>query len=221
MSEIQVEPVRTPVTMSEYAKACREAWISELGDDAPHLSVAVLWGQYMVETGGAKCWCWNIGNVKRIKGDGNPWMVLHGNKESGVVVGPSASMFRAFDNLAQAMALHLRFLYIAGGRYAKAWNCVVAAAPEDCARELYDAGYYTGNGGTREERIKPYAAGMRYHFDDFRRKIPAWDLVGEDRIVTATAMRTIAETKGAYDAVREDGIAEIVDGVAAGRKDPS
>jgi len=168
--------------MQQYADACRSAWIQELGGDAPYLSVAVLWGQYMVETGGASCWNWNLGNVKRIVGDGNPWHVLGGNKENGVVVGRSASMFRAFSNLADAMRLHLRFLY--SGRYAKAWNCVIAFAPEDCARELYDAGYYTGGAGSRAQKIAAYAHGMRVHFDDFVRKMKVWDPPEEDRIVT-------------------------------------
>ena len=110
MSEIQVPLERTPVSMQRYADACRAAWIPELGGDAPYLSVAVLWGQYMVETGGSACWNWNIGNVKRIVGDGNPFHVLNGNRENGVVVGSRASMFRAFPDLATAMRLHLRFL---------------------------------------------------------------------------------------------------------------
>jgi len=181
LSEVELKPVRTPVTMQAYADACRAAWIPELGGDAPYLSVAVLWGQYMVETGGSACWNWNLGNVKRIVGDGNPFMVLGGNRENGVVVGRSASMFRAFPNLATAMRLHLRFLYT---KYAKAWNCIIAFAPEDCARELYDAGYYTGIAGTREEKIRPYAQGMRHHFTDFTRKTPVWEPPEEDRIVT-------------------------------------
>ena len=197
MSELQVPPVRTPVSMQRYADACRAAWIPELGGDAPYLSVAVLWGQYMVETGGSACWNWNIGNVKRIVGDGNPFHVLGGNKENGVVVGRSASMFRSFPDLATAMRLHLRFLY--SGRYARAWNCVIAFAPEDCARELYDAGYYTGGPGNREEDIKPYAAGMRYHFTDFTRKIPVWSVPEEDRIVT---VRDLSDVVSGADKVR-------------------
>lgn len=212
MPEIQIEPKRTPVTMQGYADAARAAWIPEMGDDAPYFSVATLWGQYMVETGGANCWNWNIGNVKRIVGDGNPWMVLKGNKENGVVVGAYASMFRAFPDLATAMRLHLRFLY--SGRYAKAWNCIVAGAPEDCARELFDAGYYTGVKGTREQKIAVYAKGMRYHFDDFRRKIERWDLTGEDRLITAKDLRTIADVNAARDAVREDNVTTIVEGAA-------
>lgn len=197
MSELQVPPVRTPVSMQRYADACRAAWIPELGGDAPYLSVAVLWGQYMVETGGSACFCWNLGNVKRVVGDGNPWMVLNGNKENGVVVGRGASMFRAFPDLATAMRLHLRFLY--SGRYARAWNCVIAFAPEDCARELYDAGYYTGVAGSREEKIRPYAQGMRHHFTDFTRKIPVWSVPEEDRIVT---VRDLSDVVSGADKVR-------------------
>lgn len=189
MTEIEVPPVRTPVSMQKYADACRAAWIPELGGDAPYLSVAVLWGQYMVETGGASCWNWNLGNVKRIVGDGNPFHVLGGNKENGVVVGRSASMFRAFPDLATAMRLHLRFLY--SGRYQKAWNCIIAFAPEDCARELYDAKYYTGIAGTREQKIRAYAHGMRMHFDDFVRKMKVWDPPEEDRIVTVTDLSDV------------------------------
>lgn len=182
MPEIEVPPIRTPVSMQQYADACRSAWIPELGGDAPYLSVAVLWGQYMVETGGPHCYCWNLGNVKRIKGDGNPYYIPKGNRENGLPASDSASMFRAFPDLATAMRLHLRFLY--SGLYQKAWNCIIAFAPEDCARELYDAGYYTGGPGNREEDIRPYAQGMRFHFTDFTRRIPVWDPPEEDRIVT-------------------------------------
>lgn len=65
-----VETVRTPVSMTEYARAVVRAW-SEVGEDVPtETALAVLWAQYMTETGGKACWNWNIGNVKHVKGDG-------------------------------------------------------------------------------------------------------------------------------------------------------
>jgi hypothetical protein len=75
----QVPVQRTVVSMLDYASAVIAAW-PELGDgDVPAKeAVAVLWAQYMIETGGKSCWNWNLGNVKKVASDGFDFMCLSG-----------------------------------------------------------------------------------------------------------------------------------------------
>lgn len=75
MSE-QLPVKRTVVSMRDYARAVIRAWHLLFNDLPAKDSLAVLWGQYMVETGGAACWNWNVGNVKHVEGDGKNWHEL-------------------------------------------------------------------------------------------------------------------------------------------------
>lgn len=79
---------RTIVTPYEYAHAVVIAWPKMLGGKPTDPACAVLWSQYMIETGGRNCWNWNIGNVKKRDGDGYDWHALHGVWEG---VSPDAS----------------------------------------------------------------------------------------------------------------------------------
>lgn len=73
---------RTVVSMRDYARAVIEAW-DTVSPDVPlqKASVAVLWAQYMIETGGRACWNWNVGNVKHANGDGHDWHALRNTWE--------------------------------------------------------------------------------------------------------------------------------------------
>jgi hypothetical protein len=68
---------QTTVGMRDYASAMLRAWRSVAPTLPSKESVAVLWAQYMIETGGRSCFNWNIGNVKHIDGDGHDWIELH------------------------------------------------------------------------------------------------------------------------------------------------
>jgi hypothetical protein len=74
----QVEVKRTVVSMRDYARAVLKAGKEADGEFYSKKSIAVLYAQYMIETGGRACWNWNIGNVKHVKGDGYDWMALSG-----------------------------------------------------------------------------------------------------------------------------------------------
>lgn len=75
----QVVPVkRTVVTMPDYVRAVVRNWVALFGGLPLEQSIAVLWAQYMIETGGRACWNWNLGNVKHVKGDGHDYQMLHG-----------------------------------------------------------------------------------------------------------------------------------------------
>lgn len=78
MPELVVPVKRTAVTMADYVRACVRNWF-KVGSGIPlEQSIAVLWSQYMIETGGSACWNYNIGNVKHVKGDGHNYHMLNG-----------------------------------------------------------------------------------------------------------------------------------------------
>lgn len=82
MSEQNVPVTRTVVSMRDYARAVLRAWhLVAPGTLPSKRAVAVLWAQYMIETGGAACWNWNIGNVKHVAGDGYDYHMLKGTWE--------------------------------------------------------------------------------------------------------------------------------------------
>lgn len=79
MSDGQNVPVqRTVVALSDYARAAVRAWPAVSDLPPTKAAIAVLWAQYMAETGGRACWNWNIGNVKKADGDGFDYMMLRG-----------------------------------------------------------------------------------------------------------------------------------------------
>ncbi len=81
MADKNVPVTRTVVSMRDYARAVLRAWHT-VGTGLPaKASVAVLWSQHMIETGGAACWGWNIGNSKHVPGDGYDFHMLKGTWE--------------------------------------------------------------------------------------------------------------------------------------------
>lgn len=86
--EERVPAVQTKATLQVYARACVRSW-NHVATGVPlEASIAVLWGQYMVETGGEHCYNWNIGNVKKVDGDGYDYHCLNGVWEG---VSPAAA----------------------------------------------------------------------------------------------------------------------------------
>ena len=69
---------RTVVSIRDYARAVIKAWRSIENESPRKESVAVLYAQYMIETGGSACWNWNIGNAKHVDGDGHDYIELRG-----------------------------------------------------------------------------------------------------------------------------------------------
>jgi hypothetical protein len=129
VSERQVPLVRTVVPAKLYAGAMMRAWRADYHQLPTQPQVGVLWAQYMVETGGSACWCWNIGNVKHVNGDGYDWFDLPGTWEivngKRVVLpeGHPGRRFRAFPSLDVAMVDHLAFLK---RRFSSCWPKVIA-----------------------------------------------------------------------------------------------
>ena len=78
MPELVVPVKRTAVTMPDYVRAVVRNWFKVGAGIPSEPSIAVLWAQYMIETGGSACWNYNVGNVKHVKGDGHNYHMLHG-----------------------------------------------------------------------------------------------------------------------------------------------
>jgi len=160
----QVPLKRTPIAMSDFARGLLRAWRAELGDLPSKQASGVLWAQYMIETGGAACWNWNIGNVKVTPAQvaaGVDWFDLPGTWEiiNGVrttlVAGDPGRRFRAYTSLDDAMVEHLKFLR--NRRYKVAWPAVEAGDVMDFARRLKAAGYFTAS-------AEDYGGGMMWHY---------------------------------------------------------
>lgn len=84
MAENEVPVVQTIPTALAFAGAVIVDWVADMSSEDKPLSyppkeaVAVLYAQYMMETGGLNCYGWNIGNVKHVTGDGYDYQCLHG-----------------------------------------------------------------------------------------------------------------------------------------------
>ncbi len=161
----QVPLKRTVITMGEFARALVKAWRHELGVLPTKQAGGIVWAQYMIETGGAACWSWNIGNLKVTQAQvdaGVDWHDLPGTWEivNGVrvtlVAGDPGRRFRAYASLDDAMIEHLRFLR--NRRYKVAWPAVEAGDYAEFARRLKAAGYFTAS-------AEDYARGMKWPFD--------------------------------------------------------
>lgn len=170
MSQVPIQ--RTPIAMSTFAGAILKAWRAAFGVLPTKPQAGVLWAQYMIETGGSACWCWNIGNVKVTQAQvdaGVPWFDLPGTFEyiggKRVVLpeGDPGRRFRAFPSLEEAMPWHMSFLR---GRYAACWPAVEAGDVMQFAH-LLKAGH-DGKEGTFDDyftaKAEDYGRGMMWHF---------------------------------------------------------
>lgn len=130
----------TPTPPLDVLAALRRAW-----PEGSRESLLVLLAQWGIETGdGAKCWNYNLGNVKRLKGQ--PWTMLAGTWEilggKKVVFQPPhpQTHFAAFDSLDEGASFYLEKMR---GRFAPAWPAVLAGDPSQFAADLKRLGYYT------------------------------------------------------------------------------
>lgn len=170
MSQVPIQ--RTPIAMSDFARAVMRAWRADEGDIPSKASVGVLWAQHLIETGGSACWNWNIANAKVTPAQvasGVDWFDLPGTweiiKGHRVVLpeGDPGRRFRAFPSLVEAMPWHLNLLK---GRFAPCWPAVRAGDVSAFAR-LLKAGR-DGKPNTGDDYFtasaEDYAAGMSWHY---------------------------------------------------------
>lgn len=126
MAEQLIPVTRTIVTLPMYAQSLVDAWNgirnyvsrskTELGLARPDISermgkapskatAAVLFAQYMIETGGTSSWNWNIGNAKHVKDDGHDYHMLQGVWE-GVSLSAAESLISSGQAKADPSADH-------------------------------------------------------------------------------------------------------------------
>lgn len=98
---------RTVITLRDYAAAVIRAWRSVDPGPCTKGAVACLWGQYMIETGGAACWNYNVGNVKHIAGDGHDFHMLAGVWE-GVSPAQAEALIASGQAVRDASADHAK-----------------------------------------------------------------------------------------------------------------
>lgn len=166
---VLVPTVKTPITVSGFTKAFIEAWHNIYGFYPTKNSVAVVYGQWGVETGiGVFCWGNNIGNSKAVDDKdpntvikyqmlANTWEIINGKR---VIFQPPSPVtwFRAFDTLAGGMEHHLSLLR--NKRYKIAWEAVEKGDPILFSKLLKKQGYYTA---PESDYIKL----ISYHFNKF------------------------------------------------------
>jgi hypothetical protein len=190
---MQVPIKRTVCTPRQYAQAFIKAWHG-LGYHEPPTKAqcGVLYAQWMVETGGAACWNWNIGNVKISQSQadaGLPWIDLPGTWE--IIAGKRVTLpeghpgrrFRAFGSLDQAMTEHLAFLR--SKRYAPSWPAVEAGDPDAFAWALKNQGYYTAP-------VESYSRLMREMHAKWM-KSPAFDDAAEEMTPDSSEADTLPQ----------------------------
>lgn len=78
MPEQNVPVRRTVITLPDYVRAVVKAWGTVDNGPCTKGACAVLYAQYMIETGGAACFNFNVGNVKHVAGDGHDYHMLGG-----------------------------------------------------------------------------------------------------------------------------------------------
>lgn len=186
---MQVPIVRTVCSPRQYARAFIKAWRALGYDSSPTKEqCGVLYAQWMVETGGAACWCWNIGNVKVTQGQVNagvPWFDLPGTweikngKRIVLADGDPGRRFRAFGSLDEAMGEHLAFLR--NKRYRLCWPFVEGGDPVGFTHALKAGG--DGEEGTWDDYftapVGDYVKLMKSHFAYWLKSSAFGDAIAE------------------------------------------
>lgn len=240
MADLLRPVVVTTPTRDEYIRAVLRGW-HLVGDGVRfprEESIAVLWAQYMIETGGRSCFGWNLGNVKASAGQ--PYHQLRGVWEG--VTPADAERLEASgeavrdtnENHAKAVgasrvsvvfqpphpATHFRafdsldagmaeHLELLHRRFSKAWPSVLAGDFVAFAQALHDQHYFTA-------APEAYAAGMRNPFGQL-----VASNTYEDAILT---MHVPAETEAlelVEDAYRYDWAEELANLVSVAHQGAS
>ncbi len=149
----------TPITINDFASSMYNAWYSLFGVVPKKESIAVLYAQFGIETGGGPAaWNFNIGNVKWSNGYDyfmlpNTWEIIKGKK---VIFQPPAkeTWFRAYSSFNDSMKGHLDFL--ANKRYKSCWGAVLVGDVVGFAKELKKFGYYTADETAYANGMKPF-----------------------------------------------------------------
>lgn len=179
---MQVDLVRTPCSVKQFAAAFIGAWRTLTGVFPSKESCAVVYAQWMTETSGREFWCFNVGNSKVTQAQvdaGVPWYDLPGTweiiagKRVVLPAGHPGRRFRAFASLEQGMREHLELLR---RRFSACWPSIEAGDPEAFTHAI-KAGR-DGIEGTNDDYftapVDAYLRLMRPNYERFR-NMPAFD----------------------------------------------
>jgi hypothetical protein len=162
-------PVQTHCTPAELYRALGDAWRPLCGTEPTRGGILVLLAHWALETGfGHSCWCYNLGNVKHVAGDGRDFYQIRCNElvnGNAVWYDPPhpATSFRAFDSLASGV---VDYLTILRGQFGFAWPAVEAGDAADFCHRLKLRGYYTADEST-------YTAGVERCYHQIDASIPS------------------------------------------------
>lgn len=150
-----VPVVRTTYTKVQLIQGFIEGWVQLYGQLPRKESIAVIYAQNCIETGGtAAMWNNNIGNIKFVPSSDpdqdlgkeymmlkNVWEIVNGKRVTFQPPHP-ATWFRSFPTLAEGIAFHYDFLRNRP-RYKAAWGAVEKGDPALFSHLLRVGGYYT------------------------------------------------------------------------------
>jgi hypothetical protein len=163
---------KTPVSKEDLIRALYEAWAHLFGTSPKKESIWCLASQWALETGwGKSMWCFNLGNVKSVEGDGHDYCFFacneilktataHAMANAAPAIakvtqdrGDGTSIiwfypkhagcrFRAFNTLVDGAVDYIGLLH---KRFAKSWPAVLAGDPAQFSHQLRAQGYYTAD----------------------------------------------------------------------------
>jgi hypothetical protein len=147
MTDAVVPRIQTKYTPPDLFTALRSDWPSvETTAPASRASILTLLAQVCFETGwGSACWNWNLGNHKKVAGDGHDYYMVRCNEIIGGKVvwfdpPDPATWFRSYATLADGVREYLVSLR---GRFGSSWPAVIDGNPAEFAHLLKAARYYT------------------------------------------------------------------------------
>ena len=165
---------KTAVTTAEMAQALSNAWFNYYGTYAPEASIKVLVSQWALETGwGKSMHCYNVGNIKARETDDHCYFACNEvlntasakkNYAAAIANGTAkitkeqadgnciiwfypkhpGCRFRAYATLDDGAYDYLKLL-VEHRTFKRAWPAVLAGNPQEFAKLLHDAGYYTAS----------------------------------------------------------------------------
>ena len=137
----------TKIGPKDMVVALYDGWQTLFGGDPAPNSIRVLAAQWDLETaGGAACHCFNIGNIKKVNGDGHDFCMFRcwerdkQGKKYWIEPPDAGCRFRAFSTLTDGVADYLKMM---NKRFKHAWPAVLDGDPEEFAKLLKEARYYT------------------------------------------------------------------------------
>jgi hypothetical protein len=175
----RVQTVQTNFAVKDLIRSLSIAWFNLYGVPPKKSQLAVLYGQWALETGvGTFCWNFNLGNFKAVDIPGQiveyaalvgTWEIINGQKVVLSVNDPG-SWFRSFRSLDSGVQAYVSFLR--NQRYKIAWGAVEAGDPAQFVHLLKQQGYFTASEAD-------YLRAVQYHYNVFMNG-PSFDAVQQE-----------------------------------------